>query len=417
MTPAADSIQDNPVPTATVLINGSTYYKYEVKNDFVFSVPGNYAIPVEYTDAAIENCTNTMQKLMLVKVVASPVANFNISYSGCLNDAAQLIATVTAENGDAVDKYKWNFGDATTSREPAPSKQYAAAGIYTITLDALTKAGCIVTVTKPVTVKNVAVVTFVNNVVSGCPDSDVTLAIKDPQTGVAYNWYEALTGGTAVHTGTSLVVSKINATKKYYVDAVLNGCGSRPRQEITAALYPVTATPVVSVDSIAIDLVRFKWNAVPGVIAYQVSVDGGNTWITPSSGTAGLTHTVTGLQGGKEVKLRVKAVDPNGCVDGISADVITHTLPAEVFIPNAFTPNGDSKNDVFKVEGYVIRSMQLMIFNQWGTKVFETADQAEGWDGRYKGQSQPSGVYIYVCNMILQDGSRLVKKGAVNLVR
>jgi gliding motility-associated-like protein len=61
--------------------------------------------------------------------------------------------------------------------------------------------------------------------------------------------------------------------------------------------------------------------------------------------------------------------------------------------------------------------MQLRVFNQWGEMIFESADQSKGWDGSYKGKLQPSGVYMYVCSMVLQDGSKLVKKGSVNLVR
>jgi gliding motility-associated-like protein len=417
VTPATDVTVLNPVPVATVVLHGSTYYKYELKADYNFSVTGDYVIPVEYAHSSISNCSGTLQTVALVKVVDKPEAVVNITYSGCSNDAAQLSTVVTPTNGDLAEKYKWDMGDATTASIPAPSKQWNTAGGYTVKLDVLTKAGCIAKAEKLVTVKDVAVFGFVNNVTNGCTGSDVTLAVKDPETGVTYNWYEALTGGSAVHTGPSYTLVSISAAKTYYVEATLNGCTSRPRQQVTASPWPVITNPVARVDSVAVDLVRFAWNAVPGVSDYQVSTDGGNTWITPSSGASGLTHTITGLPAGKEVRLKVKAVHPNACTDGISEEVITHTLPSEVFIPNAFSPNGDNKNEVFKVGGFVIRSMQLMIFNQWGEKVFESADQAIGWDGRYKGQQQPSGVYIYVCNIVLTDGSRVVKKGSVNLVR
>ena len=163
-------------------------------------------------------------------------------------------------------------------------------------------------------------------------------------------------------------------------------------------------------------MIKFSWSAVPGVTTYQVSVNGGITWATPSSGAGGLQHTVTGLQPGQNITLRVKAVDPNGCTDGI-AEVSATALMDDVFMPNAFTPNGDNLNDVFRLEGLVVKSMQLRVFNQWGELIFETTDQSKGWDGTYKGKLQPSGVYMYVCSMVLVDGSKLVKKGSVNLVR
>jgi gliding motility-associated-like protein len=180
---------------------------------------------------------------------------------------------------------------------------------------------------------------------------------------------------------------------------------------------PSITTPIVRVDSTGTNQVRFAWTAVPGAAGYQVSTDGGTTWSTPSSGANGLTHTVTGLNGGQQVTLLVKALDPNHCQDRISAPATTNTLPDQIFIPNAFSPNNDGLNDEFKVEGFIIRSMQLRVFNQWGEIVFETTDQNRGWDGKHKGKLQPSGVYMYVCSMVLQDGSKVVRKGAVNLVR
>jgi gliding motility-associated-like protein len=61
--------------------------------------------------------------------------------------------------------------------------------------------------------------------------------------------------------------------------------------------------------------------------------------------------------------------------------------------------------------------MRLMIFNQWGEKIFETSNQQNGWDGTYKGKQQPVGVYVYVLSMTLQDGTVVNKKGTINLIR
>ncbi|RYE12014.1 MAG: gliding motility-associated C-terminal domain-containing protein, partial [Sphingobacteriales bacterium] len=66
---------------------------------------------------------------------------------------------------------------------------------------------------------------------------------------------------------------------------------------------------------------------------------------------------------------------------------------------------------------YTIQSMRMVVFNQWGEKVFESFNQATGWNGQYKGKGLPSGVYMYVCEMVLRDGTKQVKKGSINLVR
>jgi gliding motility-associated-like protein len=101
----------------------------------------------------------------------------------------------------------------------------------------------------------------------------------------------------------------------------------------------------------------------------------------------------------------------------MSPPVQQQVLPDGVFIPNSFTPNGDGLNDMFRVYGYKIATLKLVVFNQWGEKLFESSDQSRGWDGTYKGKVQPSGVYMYVCRMVLTDGTVMDKKGAINLIR
>ena len=186
---------------------------------------------------------------------------------------------------------------------------------------------------------------------------------------------------------------------------------------MVANVLPDLAIPVATVDSVGVDLIRFKWDAVPNALTYEVSTDNGANWITPSSGAAGLTHTVTGLLPLQEVTLIVRATGQVSCQSAISAPVTGKTLPDQIYIPNAFTPNGDGLNDILLVYGYIIKELRFTVFNQWGEKIFESSNQATGWNGTYKGKKQPSGVYMYVCQLTLKDGTTQVKKGSVNLVR
>jgi gliding motility-associated-like protein len=162
-------------------------------------------------------------------------------------------------------------------------------------------------------------------------------------------------------------------------------------------------------------MIRFRWNAVANATGYEVSTDNGSTWMTPSSGTAGLTHTVSGLQVGQTVSLLARAL--GGCLPAVSLPVTSQTVTDQVYIPNTFTPNNDGINDQLRVYSNVVREMRFMIFNQWGEKIFESRSQSVAWDGTHSGKPQPSGVYMYVCDMLLADGSRIQRKGSINLVR
>lgn len=89
-------------------------------------------------------------------------------------------------------------------------------------------------------------------------------------------------------------------------------------------------------------------------------------------------------------------------------------------IPNAFTPNGDGLNDVFKIVNVSNeRVVDFRVFNRWGTIVYRSTDgdAAHGWDGNYKGQAQQTGVYGYLIRIAYPDGNIETYKGTVTLLR
>ncbi|MBS1669408.1 MAG: gliding motility-associated C-terminal domain-containing protein [Bacteroidetes bacterium] len=89
-----------------------------------------------------------------------------------------------------------------------------------------------------------------------------------------------------------------------------------------------------------------------------------------------------------------------------------------VNMPNSFTPNGDGKNDLFRVpiqnRNHLVR---LLVYNRWGELVFATNNATTGWDGYFKGQAQPAGTYIYFLIMNGLDGKEITSKGFVVLIR
>lgn len=88
-----------------------------------------------------------------------------------------------------------------------------------------------------------------------------------------------------------------------------------------------------------------------------------------------------------------------------------------LFIPNAFSPNGDQQNDVLYVRGNCMSSMDFTIFDRWGNKVFESENQNIGWDGNYKGQPMNTGTYVWYLKGTMNDGTAINKKGTVALIR
>ncbi|MCB0794629.1 MAG: gliding motility-associated C-terminal domain-containing protein, partial [Flavobacteriales bacterium] len=89
----------------------------------------------------------------------------------------------------------------------------------------------------------------------------------------------------------------------------------------------------------------------------------------------------------------------------------------DIFVPNAFTPNGDGNNDVLFVRGRFITDLEFKIFDRWGEKVFETTDQAVGWDGTFRGEPAGAAVFVYHLRVVCEDGRSYFKKGNVTLIR
>lgn len=95
---------------------------------------------------------------------------------------------------------------------------------------------------------------------------------------------------------------------------------------------------------------------------------------------------------------------------------VTVTKDWDVFIPNAFTPNGDSKNEVFIPVGYAIDKIELTIFDRWGHVVFKSHDDLIGWDGTKNGKVCEQGVYIYQAIITAMSGEVAKKTGHVTLI-
>lgn len=90
----------------------------------------------------------------------------------------------------------------------------------------------------------------------------------------------------------------------------------------------------------------------------------------------------------------------------------------ELLIPNAFSPNNDGQNDLFKICNMTNEKLiDFKVFNRWGTILYRSTDPKQGWDGTSKGQLQPIGVYGYVIRIGYPDGYVETYKGTVTLIR
>ena len=118
------------------------------------------------------------------------------------------------------------------------------------------------------------------------------------------------------------------------------------------------------------------------------------------------------------VKYKLVVTDIAGCADSSFIIVrVFRTIPY-VFVPTAFTPNNDGKNDVIRPISVGIQKINYFsIFNRWGQLVFTTTVDRAGWDGRIKGKPQDSGVFVWMLSAVDYTGAPIFLKGTVALIR
>jgi len=165
-------------------------------------------------------------------------------------------------------------------------------------------------------------------------------------------------------------------------------------------------------------------DAMPDITVYEgkeieifvVDPDENNKYIW-STGESGTTIVVSPADNTTYI---VTVTDENGCIgtDEITVEVRKAKCDeSDIFIPNAFSPNGDANNPVLYVRSNFIEELDFIIYNRWGEEVFRTNDVNSGWDGTYKGQQATPDAYAYYIKARCINGTIYQKAGNVTLMR
>jgi gliding motility-associated-like protein len=114
---------------------------------------------------------------------------------------------------------------------------------------------------------------------------------------------------------------------------------------------------------------------------------------------------------------QVYTVTDKGCKKQTQVLVKRYAGP-ELYVPTAFTPNSDGKNDVFKVIPTGVKSFGfLAVYNRWGQLLFRTTDQTKGWDGTFNGLKVDAGTFVYIATAVDYKGRPMNQKGTFVLLR
>ncbi len=136
--------------------------------------------------------------------------------------------------------------------------------------------------------------------------------------------------------------------------------------------------------------------------------------------STGETETEITVMPSETTVYSVTVTNANGCSVTLTTTVIV-VIPrcddSAVFIPSAFSPNGDGVNDMLFVRSLFVESMELIIYNRWGEEIFETTNQIVGWDGTHNGEQLAPDSYAYCIRATCINGEENIRTGNVTIVR
>ena len=224
-----------------------------------------------------------------------------------------------------------------------------------------------------------------------CPGGSITLDGTNPDA-ISYLWND----------GDPNPVKQITQAGKYKLAVMDRFC---QRVFMDSVKVNITGLPVINLGR---DTTLCK-----GETLILRAEGGGITGVRWDNGSAGPSLTVTN---GGTYKVTVFN-DCGSATDDITVDFVQ--CEPKPTVPNAFSPNGDGRNDVFRpvVRGQMF-DYELRIFNRWGELIFMTSDDHRGWDGKYKGVPVDIGTYVWWLNYKkVAGGTSNVLKGEVTVVR
>ncbi|MCB9246297.1 MAG: PKD domain-containing protein [Flavobacteriales bacterium] len=348
------------------------------------------SFPLRLIVESDKGCRDTLT----TNVSIDPLPNASFTSSGICDGQTTTHTDNSTISTGSITSFAWTFDDMSTGSGKTVNRTYPSPATYNVKLVVLSNKGCKDSVSNTVTIYPSPVVDITPINLTGCmpfvPDFQNNSSIPNGSIS-QFTWYwgdgQSSVGNLPAHT------YNLPGTYKVKVVAVSDqGC----RDSVTVGT-DVLVHSLPSVDfsftpekpSILESTVTFTDLSAPSVVSWSWNMGDGNTYAMQNPVH---TYNDTGLY-----VITLTGTDGNGCSEEISKSFFI-SPDLFIYIPDAFSPNGDLLNDRFGVAGVKqgIRNYSISIYNRWGEKIFYSENLDEPWDGTYKGEPLPSGMYMYM---------------------
>ncbi|MBI3500225.1 MAG: gliding motility-associated C-terminal domain-containing protein [Bacteroidetes bacterium] len=372
---ASPNVTVCPGSVVTLSANGNGNYSWSTgqTTSAIFISP---TATTSYSVSTSNSCGTSTDSVM-VTVSNSITASVSGNTTICAGD----IATLTASGGI---NYSWSTGQTTSSITATATATYSVIASSGNCAD--TVSVTVIVAPPPVANANSATI---------CAGETATLTASG---GGNYLW----------STGQTTAAVAMAAAGSYSVIVTIGSCSDTAYANVIVNPLPTA--------SAGTDI-----TITQGQTTTLIASGGGNyLW------SNGETTVAAAVSPAVTTVYCVTVTNSFGCSDSDCVTVFVKIEPVncdsagELFLPNAFSPNGDGENDELKIYygSYdCLEKLHIVIYNRWGEKVFESSDPQFKWDGIFKNKIMDSSVLAYILEINYKDGSQTRKAGNVSVIR
>jgi len=397
--------------------NNGSYFNWMVNGGYIINISAAAdSASIQWTNAGAaaitlmeidtNGCINSTNVPVIVQPRPHPAIAGN--HTGCVS---QLKNNYSCGSQSGVS-YLWssNGGAITNGNGTANiSIQWTTPGTFIITVTATNfSTGCDSSATIQVIVDTMPQPVITASNYNGCAPLGVYFSSSAQNPNYTYSW--SFGDG---HSSWGINPShQFNNSGTYPVTLIVSnntGCVDSVNSQVVVFPTPVAYfvehvtsdvfynTTPFTLQNLSTGANQYFWNFGDGDTSYDFQP----TYMYPGPGTYTVTLIVTNMYGCKDT----------------TQEMLEIKVPEDIYIPNAFSPNGDSRNDQFNISVKNISDLTFTIFDRWGQEIFTSKDKDFRWDGTFKGALVQEGVYVYELKATGYYGKQFERMGTVTVVR
>lgn len=385
---------------------------------------GTYSVVL--TATSNNGCQDSITKNIVVHPLPHPEFS---SLNVCEGNTMQFNNLSTIPNTDAIQSYSWNFGDGSSfNTNLSPSHLYAGVGAYTIWLFDVSTFGCKDSISKIRVVNPKPVVSFTASDTIRCEPvcadlQNLSIIATGNNAAFLWNFGDGSGGSTSQNPHHCFNNDSVFAPIAYSVSLTVtsdSGCVTTLAKNNYITVFPMPVAVCTA----------SEYTIVEGNTTQLHATGGGSYHWLPSTGLSCDTCQSPIASPMQNITYCVRVSGLHACADSACVTINVEKFCPELTVPNAFSPNNDGHNDKYCLHGWsgCIKKFNIIIFDRWGAKVFESDDPEFCWDGASaafvstqgsKPTENPmnSNVFVYFIKATDNNGKQLTKKGNITLIQ